>query len=102
MRVIEPGALFRKQLHCTAAGNGEKGCNALLEVELEDLRYFHGEGRYISKPNAVSFRCPCCGQLTDISLDLWPHRAHAILKPFSSHWRDTGTDPQPFTDDRPR
>lgn len=65
MKIIEPGRVGKNwsiRHRCTAWGNGGKGCNALLEVEFNDLRYFPGSGTgemtWGHRDSAVSFKCP--------------------------------------------
>lgn len=91
MKVLEAGKVGEKwtiQHRCTGWGNGDGGCNALLEVEYDDLRYYGGQEFpwRVSEP-AVSFKCPCCGKLTDLGLNDWP-TGYKKLPAFTSEWRD--------------
>ena len=72
MKIIEPGKTKEKwsiQHRCTGWGNGSDGCDALLEIETEDLKYRPGK---CETPAAVCFKCPCCGEVTDLGLNDWP------------------------------
>lgn len=88
MKILEPGKVKEEkwsiQHRCTGWGNGENGCEALLELECEDLRYYEGrEFPWRSSEPAVSFKCPCCGNLTDLGLNDWP-RGYRNLKRWTS------------------
>jgi hypothetical protein len=73
---------------CTGNGNGGKGCNSLLEVAQDDLRYFEEqEYPWRTQPEAVCFKCPVCNAVTDIPKKDWPAN-HTNLEKWSSHWRD--------------
>lgn len=93
MKILESGRVGEKwsiQHRCTAWGNSGKGCDALLEIEFDDLRYFPGTGREVTweyRNPAVSFKCPCCGKLTDLGLNDWPAGYHE-LKKWSKEWQD--------------
>lgn len=86
MKVLKPGV--DRQFICTGAGNKVKGCGALLEVARDDLRWFERqEFPWRIVPEAVLFRCPCCGAITDIPRADWPSNYTALTR-FSSAWRD--------------
>ena len=88
MKVITPGPNWKIQKACTGAGNGDKGCGAVLEIEREDLRFFSSrEGYMRDYPAAVVFKCPCCGLTTDIPQPEWPINPEQ-LEPWMSAWRD--------------
>ena len=93
MKILEPGVLGEKwtmQHRCTAWGSSGKGCNALLELEFDDLRYFPGTGGEVTwgyHDPAVSFKCPCCGKLTDLGINDWP-TGYKDLKRWSKEWQD--------------
>lgn len=77
MKVLEPGKFGENwtiQHRCTGWGNGGGGCEALLEIEKSDLRYFRGVpgDSWGSRDPAVTFKCPCCSTLTDLGLNDWP------------------------------
>ena len=77
MKILEPGKNkdnWSIQHRCTGWGNVGVGCDALLELEFDDLRYFPGvpgDSRGSRDP-AVTFKCPCCSMLTDIGINDWP------------------------------
>ena len=77
MRVLEPGKnteAWTIRHRCTGWGHGDFGCEALLEIERNDLMYSSGiseSGLGAFQP-AVSFECPCCGGLTDLGIIDWP------------------------------
>lgn len=87
MKVLEPGKTKEKwtlQHRCTGWGRTEQGCEALLELEAEDLRYqpgllsYHDE-KFQSEPH-VSFRCPCCGEVTDLGMNDWPKQYDKLTR----------------------
>lgn len=86
MKVLREGKSWILEHDCTGYGNGNKGCGALLGIERIDLRYFAGGG-YIERDPAVVFRCPCCGQTTDLGLNDWPRQASDLVK-WTEAWRD--------------
>lgn len=91
MKILEPGRVGEKwtiKHRCTAWGNGDGGCEALLEIEYDDLRYYEGQEFHwrISEP-AVCFKCPCCGKITDLGLNDWP-TGYRNLERWSGKWRD--------------
>lgn len=91
MRILEPGRVGEKwtlQHRCTGWGNSEKGCQALLEVELDDLRYRTSLMNFNSGESSVSFKCPCCGQLTDLGRNDWPS-GYSNLEKWSREWQDS-------------
>lgn len=77
MKIIQPGIANRKWVlrrYCTGWGNTDDGCNALLELEYEDLFYSGGtfdDGQGITYP-AVKFICPCCNVTTSLGRNDWP------------------------------
>jgi hypothetical protein len=92
MKIIEPGRLgetWTLRHSCTGWGNKGEGCNALLELELDDLRFFPGVPgeSWGSRESAVSFKCPCCGRLTDLGLNDWPKGYHQ-LKRWTREWQE--------------
>jgi hypothetical protein len=91
MKIIEPGKFgeenhWNMQHRCTGWGNGGKGCDALLEVDFEDLRYFAGVpgDTWGSRDPAVTFKCPCCSTLTDLGLNDWPKNYRTLPQYHSS------------------
>lgn len=92
MKVLEPGRVGEKwatKHRCTGWGNSGNGCEALLEIELDDLRYFPGVSgdSWGSREHAVSFKCPCCGHLTDLGTMDWP-KGYRDLKRWSKSWQE--------------
>lgn len=91
MKVIVPpknGRSWSIKATCTGFGNEGKGCGAVLEVEREDLRYYKGsDSDWGDSEPAVSFKCPCCGTVTDIGLKDYPSN-YRNLTPFTTEWRD--------------
>ncbi len=86
MKILEPGKTDKKwsiQHRCTGWGNSGNGCEALLELEFEDLRYFPGGpgDNWEQTTPAVSFKCPCCDKLTDLGRVDWPMGYHNL-----PHW----------------
>jgi len=56
---------WSQQLECTGAGNGGGGCGAMLLVEIGDV--FETQSSCRDETDYyVTFRCQCCGVLTDI------------------------------------
>lgn len=91
MKILEPGLVGEKwtiQHRCTGWGNGDGGCEALLEIEYDDLRYYQGQEfpwRVIEP--AVCFKCPCCGKITDLGLNDWPSGCKNLPR-WTGEWRD--------------
>lgn len=90
MEIIKPGKLdtgpWSQELTCTGRGNGDKGCEALLKVDRDDLRYYEGqEFPWRVSEAAVCFKCPCCGKVTDLKKDMWPVNHHRLAL-WSSEW----------------
>lgn len=89
MKILEVGKVkedWTIQHRCTGWGRNEEGCDALLEIEFDDLRYQPGcrDYRCESEPH-VSFRCPCCGEVTDIGTNDWP-KNYRKLKEWTYNW----------------
>jgi hypothetical protein len=96
MKIIKPGNIGKKwsiQHGCTGWGNKGTGCDALLELEFEDLRYFPGVpgDSWGSRDPAVSFKCPCCGKLTDLGMQDWPTGYHDLPR-WTKEWQDAKPD----------
>lgn len=94
MKVLESGKVGKKwkiKHRCTSWGNSGKGCEALLELEFDDLRYFAGTGgndmTWGYREHAVSFKCPCCGKLTDLGLKDWP-KGYKELERWTKEWQE--------------
>lgn len=94
MKILKPGKFsdnkWKMEHLCTGYGNGGGGCEALLEIELEDLRYYPyvDTGSWGSHDSAVLFKCPICQTLTDLKNSDWPKNAGKILTPFTSAWKN--------------
>ena len=92
MKILESGRIGEKwavQHRCTAWGNSGKGCEALLEIEFSDLRYFEGNDSptWGGRDPAVSFKCPCCGKLTDLGLNDWPIGYKELMR-WTKEWQE--------------
>lgn len=71
MKILKPGLSpeerkWKIETKCTGAGNGGRGCNALLEVSEDDLfqtasHHYDGSSDYY-----ITFKCAACGTLTDL------------------------------------
>lgn len=89
MKVLEPGKVKEKwtlQHRCTGWGNDNEGCEALLELEFEDLKFRPGYfDEKCDSPSVVCFKCPCCGEVTDLGLNDWP-KNHRKLPKWTSEW----------------
>lgn len=70
------------KVYCTGWGHNDNGCGARLKVYREDLRYkpFTEDAE-----QAVTFKCLCCGKLTDIGWENFPPH-HKDLKPYKKSW----------------
>lgn len=93
MKVIKQGKfvdnVWKMEHLCTGNGNGGGGCDALLEIELSDLRYYPyvDTGSWGSHDSAVLFKCPVCHTLTDLKHSDWPKNPATTLKEFTSAWK---------------
>jgi hypothetical protein len=96
MKILELGRTKEKwtlEHRCTGWGNpGHTGCDALLEIEYEDLRYFPGAYTrdVVDQDPAVSFKCPCCCNLTDLGTNDWPV-GYKKLTRWTAEWQDEQT-----------
>lgn len=66
MKVLEKGPGWSTKQRCTGKGNGDGGCESLLQVEEGDIyvtsrSYYDGDTDYY-----YTFKCPVCGKETDI------------------------------------
>lgn len=87
MKILEHGivALTWKIEHrCTGWGKSGHGCNALLEVEKSDLRRSSFTDVTSVDPS-ITFKCPCCGALTDLGLNQWP-KDYRKLPKYTAAW----------------
>jgi hypothetical protein len=96
MKILKPGKLGKKwsiRHSCTGWGNSGVGCDALLELEYEDLRFFSGNDSptWGGRDPAVSFKCPCCGKLTDLGMQDWP-TGYRDLERWTKDWQDAKPD----------
>jgi len=92
MKVLKPGRLgttWTLEHTCTGWGNGGKGCQALLEITLDDLRYFKGAdtGSWGDSDPAVCFKCPVCGCITDLGINDTPRDKHKLTA-WTSAWQN--------------
>ena len=89
MKVLREGRSWILEHECTGWGNGSKGCGAVLGISRTDLRYFPGVpgDSWGSRDSAVMFKCPCCGQCTDLGLNDWP-RSLDSLERWTKEWMD--------------
>jgi hypothetical protein len=95
MKVIEPGNTnpVIGQFRCSGNGNGGDGCKALLEVEKDDLRCYTGSSSPYGSPEAVCFRCPTCGEITDLARSYWPSKSDTKLEKFTMKWKNGLEEP---------
>ncbi len=94
MKILEPGKtgkVWIQQHRCTGWGYAGSGCDALLELEIDDLCFFEGTGgsdmTWGYRDPAVSFKCPCCGKLTDLGRNDWP-TGYKELKRWTKEWKE--------------
>lgn len=73
MRVLKPGKAWTKEVTCTGFGNGDGGCGAVLEVEIEDLFQTSNTDMAGDTDYFTTFRCMECKLLTDILDKDVPH-----------------------------
>jgi hypothetical protein len=94
MKVLELGKNAKENWNlktkCTGNGNRDKGCNSILLVEYDDLRYFEGqEYPWRIQPAAVCFKCPVCNAVTDLEKTEWPTDVRNITAwAFDWHYRE--------------
>lgn len=67
MKVLEVGPGWSVQERCTGKGNGEGGCNSLLEVEKEDIYLTSHTDLTGDTDYYYTFRCAVCGVETDLN-----------------------------------
>ena len=90
MKILEPGKTKDKwsiQHRCTGWGAENEGCEALLEIEWDDLR--HRPGHYDEKCDCspvVCFKCPCCNEVTYLGINHWP-KDYRKLKQWTVDWQ---------------
>ena len=66
MKVLEKGPGWSINQRCTGRGNGDGGCNSLLQVEIEDIYVTSHTDMIGDTDYFYTFRCPVCGKETDI------------------------------------
>jgi hypothetical protein len=92
MKILELGTNTKEnwklETICTGKGNNQKGCESKLLVEYADLRYFaEQEFPWRIQPEAVCFRCPVCGTVTDLDKEQWPNDRRSIRE-WERSWHD--------------
>jgi hypothetical protein len=90
VEVIKPGkfgTVWAMEVVCTGHGNGNSGCEAVLLVNREDLRYYPGVpgDSWGSRDPAVCFKCPICSSITDVPRKDWPFNYDNLSK-WTSAW----------------
>lgn len=92
MEVIRQGSPTRwsVEVECTGVGNGGYGCDSLLKVNTDDLRYYEGTDYPVYRSKAVTMKCPICNKLTDIPEESWPMRYYDLEK-YTNAWAE-GTE----------
>lgn len=94
MKVLESGKFglntWTGKYRCTGDYGG--GCQALLEVDKEDLRWYPGVpgDSWGSRDPAVCFKCPICSKVSDVPRNDWPGGASS-LKKWTSTWYKSET-----------
>ncbi len=71
MKVIKAGRPqkgWAKEFKCTGGGNEGGGCGATLLVEQGDLFFTHSSHYDGSNETYVTFECPSCNVLTDVTV----------------------------------
>jgi hypothetical protein len=95
MKILELGKTKEQwtiQHRCTGWGGDDEGCEALLEIDWNDLRYRPGyfDEKCDCSPT-VCFKCPCCDQVTYLGMNDWP-KDHRKLKQWTYEWHFNKTD----------
>ena len=70
MKILQAGNPngWKIEQECTGKGNGNGGCNTRLLVSEDDILInYHTEDISGYTYYYYTFKCPCCGVLTDIS-----------------------------------
>lgn len=66
MKVLEKGPGWSIKVRCTGSGNGDGGCESLLQVSENDI-YVTSNTDYTGDTDYYyTFRCPVCNVETDI------------------------------------
>ena len=66
MKVLEKGPGWSTKQRCTGYGNGQGGCESLLQVEAADIYVTSHTDMVGDTDYYYTFRCPVCGKETDI------------------------------------
>lgn len=66
MKVLEKGPGWSTKQRCTGRGNGNGGCESLLQVEAGDIYVTLHTDMIGDTDYFYTFRCPVCGRETDI------------------------------------
>ena len=66
MKTLEKGAPWSMEARCTGFGNGNGGCNSLLQVEKEDFYLTTSQSYGDSPETHYTFKCHECGVETDV------------------------------------
>lgn len=66
MKVLEVGSGWSINQRCTGKGNGNGGCNSLLQVEKNDIYLTSRIDMLGDTDYFYTFRCPVCGIETDL------------------------------------
>jgi len=94
MKVIEKGRPqkgWAKELNCTGGGNQGGGCGAKLLVEAGDL--FETQSQCRDETDYfVTFRCPECSVLTDVTCSL-PSEVREAARRQAPLWRNPNWKP---------
>lgn len=91
MKVLKAGkdkSIWTIKHTCTGWGNGDNGCDALLEIEFADLKYHKGflpDWSVPVKDPKVSFQCPCCSTITDLGMNDWP-KNYTNIEKYPEDW----------------
>ena len=87
MKVILPGKaqIWSMEVTCTGSGNGGFGCEALLEIELDDIFLTESGGMDDYTDIFHTFKCIQCNRLTDLPKNtLFPRDAYEF--PSQTKW----------------
>lgn len=79
MKVLEKGSGWSIKVRCTGDGNGDGGCNSLLQVEKNDIFITTHTDIAGDTEFFYTFRCPVCEMKTDIPEDELPYSVRSDL-----------------------
>ena len=72
MKILERGNGWHLTVRCTGNGNGNGGCNSLLEISKEDI-YVTSSSDYLGDVDYYyTITCPVCGIETDLKQNELP------------------------------